>query len=40
MAKSFEEALKELENIPNEKVKQIAKDNLEKIEKGSRDFRF
>lgn len=31
---------KELENIPSEKVKQIAKDNLEKIEKGIRDFRF
>jgi len=30
----------ELEKIPNEKVKQIAIDNLAKIEKGSRDFRF
>ncbi len=30
----------ELEKIPNEKVKQIAKDNLDKIEHGSRDFRF
>lgn len=30
----------ELEKIPNEKVKQIAIENLEKIEKGSRDFRF
>ena len=31
---------KELENIPNEKVKEIAKANLKKIENGSRDFRF
>ncbi len=31
---------KELEKIPNEKVKNIAIENLEKIEKGSRDFRF
>jgi len=30
----------ELERIPNDKVKQIAKDNLEKIENGIRDFRF
>ena len=30
----------ELEKIPNEKVKQIAIDNLAKIEKGIRDFRF
>ena len=30
----------ELENIPKEKVRQIAKDNLEKIEMGIRDFRF
>ena len=29
-----------LENIPKEKVKQIAADNLEKIEAGIRDFRF
>ncbi len=32
--------LKELENIPKEKVKEIAKDHLEKIEQGIRDFRF
>ena len=31
---------KELENIPNEKVREIARNNLEAIEKGSRDFRF
>ena len=31
---------RELENIPKEKVKQIAKDNLAKIESGIRDFRF
>ncbi len=30
----------ELNNIPKEKVRQIAKDNLEKIEMGIRDFRF
>ena len=30
---------RELENIPKEKVKQIAADNLEKIEAGIRDFR-
>ena len=29
-----------LETIPNEKVRAICKDNLEKIEKGHRDFRF
>jgi 2-iminoacetate synthase len=32
--------LDELNNIPKEKVRQIAKDNLEKIEMGIRDFRF
>ena len=31
---------RELENIPKEKVKQIAADNLEKIEAGIRDFRI
>ena len=31
---------KELENIPKEKVKEIAKENLVKIENGIRDFRF
>ena len=30
----------EIEKVPNEKVKQIAKDNLEKISNGKRDFRF
>ena len=30
----------EIENIPKEKVREIAKQNLENIEKGSRDFRF
>ena len=36
-----EELIKaELNNIPKEKVKEIAKENLEKIEKGIRDFRF
>ncbi len=30
----------ELENIPKEKVKETAKDHIEKIEKGIRDFRF
>ena len=30
----------ELENIPKEKVKEICKDHLAKIEKGLRDFRF
>jgi len=39
--KKGEELIKqEMEKVPNEKVKQIAKDNLEKIEHGSRDFRF
>ena len=32
--------LKEINNIPNEKVRQIVVERLEKIEKGSRDFRF
>jgi 2-iminoacetate synthase len=32
--------LAELENIPKEKVKDIARDNLVKIENGIRDFRF
>ncbi len=30
----------ELENIPKEKVKEICKENLDKIEQGIRDFRF
>ena len=36
-----EELIKaELENIPKEKVKEICKENLAKIEQGIRDFRF
>lgn len=36
-----EELIKaELSNIPNEKVKQICKDHIEKIQDGIRDFRF
>ncbi len=31
---------KELSNIPKEKVREIARKNLEAIQKGSRDFRF
>lgn len=31
---------REIENIPNPKVKAIARDNLDKIAQGSRDFRF
>ncbi len=31
---------KEIEKVPNEKVRKIAKENLEKIEHGIRDFRF
>ncbi|AET69210.1 iron-only hydrogenase maturation rSAM protein HydG [Desulfosporosinus orientis DSM 765] len=31
---------KEIGNIPKEKVREIARENLLKIEKGSRDFRF
>jgi 2-iminoacetate synthase len=30
----------ELNNIPKENVREIAKDHLEKIEQGIRDFRF
>ena len=30
----------ELNNIPKEKVKEICKQNLEKIQNGIRDFRF
>ncbi|MBO5929968.1 MAG: [FeFe] hydrogenase H-cluster radical SAM maturase HydG [Clostridia bacterium] len=30
----------ELEKIPNDKVKEICRDNLEKIQRGIRDFRF
>ncbi len=32
--------LREIENIPNEKVREIVKDNLVKISNGQRDFRF
>lgn len=32
--------LKEIENTPNEKTKEILKKNLESIKKGERDFRF
>ncbi len=31
---------REIERVPNEKVRAIARDNLEKIEQGVRDFRF
>ena len=31
---------RELENIPKEKVRQIAKERLVKIAEGDRDFRF
>ena len=31
---------KELEKIPNEKARKIAKENVEKIAMGERDFRF
>ena len=31
---------KELENIPNEKVRKIAAQHIAEIENGSRDFRF
>ena len=31
---------KELDTIPNEKVKQIVTDRLQKIANGERDFRF
>jgi len=36
-----EELIKaELEKIPKEKVKEICKENLDKISRGIRDFRF
>ena len=31
---------KEINNVPNEKVREILKNNLKEIEKGNRDFRF
>ena len=31
---------RELENIPKEKVRQVTRDYLAKIEQGARDFRF
>lgn len=30
----------ELDNIPKEKVREVCKDHLAKIEQGIRDFRF
>ena len=30
----------EINNVPKEKVREIAKENLKNIEKGIRDFRF
>ena len=32
--------LKEIDNIPKEKVREIVKENLINIENGKRDFRF
>ena len=32
--------LKEINNIPNQKVRDIVVERLEKIKKGERDFRF
>ena len=32
--------MKEINNIPNEKVREIVIKNLEEITKGKRDFRF
>ncbi|MBQ4529958.1 MAG: [Lachnospiraceae bacterium] len=32
--------LKEIENIPSDKIREIVKQNLEQIKKGTRDFRF
>ena len=32
--------LKEIENVPSEKVRKIVTENLAAIENGSRDFRF
>ena len=31
---------KEISNVPNEKVREILKNNLKEIENGNRDFRF
>ena len=31
---------KEINNVPNEKIREILKNNLKKIENGERDFRF
>ena len=30
----------ELQNIPRDKVREVCRDNLEKIRQGLRDFRF
>lgn len=42
--KTYEVGMKmiaeDIEKVPNEKVKAIAKENLEKISAGKRDFRF
>ena len=32
--------MKEIQNIPREKVREIVLKNLEEIEQGKRDFRF
>ena len=32
--------LKEIDNVPNEKVREVLKQNLENISNGKRDFRF
>ena len=39
-AKGIELIKKELEHVPNPKIKEIATRNLKKIEEGKRDFRF
>ena len=31
---------KEINNVPNDKVREILKNNLKEIENGQRDFRF
>lgn len=37
---ALERITQEIENIPNEKVKQTVKENLKGLDQGSRDFRF
>ena len=39
-AKGIQLIKKELEHIPNPKIKEIAIRNLKEIEEGKRDFRF